>query len=118
MSCAGCDARAAQVLFLQALVDKLEARLERQEERLLALANPAALAQVRGEPAAAEPERTVDEHGVEWVKLYGRRIKATEYEAMLRGEGAIDSTGQFVSNEELARAEEKLNEMLGGSPAG
>jgi len=117
VSCAGCDAPAAQIVFLQALVAKLEARLERQEERLLALANPAALAQARGEPATPEPQRVTDESGTEWVIAQGRKIKADEFEAMLRGEGAIGDTGQFIPNAEMDRAADMLNKMLSGTPA-
>jgi len=119
--CAGCAARDQEIAWLRRALERAETRTDAQQDRMLALMSPLALAQARGErpvTEAAAPEVTTDEHGNEWVMLQGRKIKREDFEKLMRGEGAIDGTGQFVSAEDMSRAEDMLNRMLSGQPSG
>jgi hypothetical protein len=115
--CGGCDAR-------QKEIDWLRNRLEASEERLLALASPAALAQLRGPqtvvaPPPEEPalkEIVVDD--VRYVLVGDRAIRKSDWERVQQGQGFIADDNRFVSQEEHDMALNKLDEMLGGQPSG
>ncbi len=109
-SCKGCEARDREIEWLRKFV-------ESQEERLLALVNPAAHAQLHGQPAAPSRdaiESFVNEHGEAFVTLNGRAVPLAEYQKLIERAGYVDGRGQFVSEEEYRRGQEILDRALGG----
>lgn len=126
MSCAGCEARDRQIAWLQDELRRREERsekqLESQQDRLLALVNPAALAQVRGQvPAAGAPQGTpevapayVTKDGKAYVTVNGVAVPAEDYAKLMSGGGFIDGEGHVIPVEEQRRAQNMLDYMIGG----
>ena len=86
-------------------------------DRLLAVASPQALAQVKGQAAPAQntiSEFYTDDVGQAWVILQGKQVKYEDYQKLMNDAGVRLGNGQVVPETEVRRAFEKLDDMVGG----
>lgn len=110
--CAACQVLADQVRRLSEERDKLL-------DRLMAALSPPAYQAFQGVSPGTEPdfvptERIVDHEGETWVKVAGKLVKEKEWKTLLQGAIYLDEAGRPVAAEEVDRAMDKLNDMLGG----
>lgn len=108
--CTACEALRAEVTYLRTQVERLQ-------DRLLAVASPAAFAQVSGQVPAqttAAIESYIDDQGQAWVTVGGRQVKLEDYNKLMEQAAVPLLNGQMVPDTELRRSMEKLDEMMGG----
>jgi hypothetical protein len=110
--CAACAVLADQIRRLSEERDKLM-------DRLMAALSPPAYQAFQGVSAPQQqdmvPTETItDAEGTVWVKVAGKLVKQDEWKNLLQGAIYLDEAGRPVAAEEVDRAMDKLNEMLGG----
>lgn len=100
-------------------MDYLRDQLQAAQDRLLAVANPQALAQVKGTPMAAQPsaiESYVDDQGQAWVTVAGKEVKLEKYTELMKDAGVRLPTGAVIPEEENRMAFAMLDKLMQGGP--
>jgi hypothetical protein len=106
----------------QVLREELTAvRAEREKlmDRLMAALSPPAYQAFSGVPAAGQtmsgPINTiVDAQGNVFVEVGGKLVPQAEWQRLASGAVYLDEAGRAVPAEEVDRAMNKLNDMIGG----
>lgn len=112
--CPGCQARDQELAWLRRAY-------ERMEDRLMALVNPGALAQFRGETPGTSPANTgdavesyVDDQGQCWVTVAGRQVKLEDWQQIVRSSGVALPNGQIVPQDEFKQGMSILDAAVSG----
>jgi hypothetical protein len=96
------------------------AREERTKlmDRLMAALSPAAFQAFQGNAAGPAPEvpseTVMDSEGVVWLRIAGKLVKQEDWKKMLDGAVYLDDAGRPVPAEEVNRAMDMLDTMIGG----
>lgn len=97
-------------------------RAERKDlmDRLMAALSPPAYQAFSGQknptavPGDTAINTVVDASGQVWIEVGGKLIPQADWQKIMAGAAYLDETGRPVAVEEVNRAMDKLDEMIGG----
>jgi hypothetical protein len=97
----------------------VRAEREKLMDRLMAALSPPAYQAFQGVTAPGPPSggplnTVVDANGQVWVEVAGRLVSQADWQKLAQGAVYLDEAGRPVPTEEVDRAMDKLNEMVGG----
>jgi hypothetical protein len=110
----------ATCAYLREELAAVRAEREKLMDRLMAaLSPPAYQAFNGGQPLAAAPgdapiNTVVDGNGQVWVEVAGKLIPQDQWQKVMQGAAYLDEAGRPVPVEDVNRAMDKLDEMMGG----